>query len=284
MKYFLLLFIFIALQISAQNPLKFDKKQIDAENNWVAIPMEKEGEYALGFIYLDLDAGLTLQYEGNFSIEKDGQFKRLGEAEKTNSMKIRLQPNNNLCAIIPDAKLKDLKVEKTPDWLKIYNADPESSRTLYSRGFMYNHHDQPAKALIYLEKADKKDPLYNGLQTELAYSYNALGKFDLAEKALQKAIVADSNNCYTYKELAYTYTKGGSLEKAITTFETMSKMDCKEVSFVTETAYNIAYEYYKKRDEVNFKKWKSEMLKWAKSGDAYSKNVAAMEQEWNKKD
>ena len=36
------------------------------------------------------------------------------------------------------------------------------------------------KALIYLQSG-KIDPKFKGLQTELAFSYNVLGKFDKAE-------------------------------------------------------------------------------------------------------
>lgn len=282
MKYSFILFIIFTTSLNAQNLLKFDKRNVQCEDKWIAYQIDKDSTYTFGFIYVDSQAGLTLNYEGKFKIDNNGKFNRI-ERETKNEigfMKVRLQPNRIAIAEIPESKFKELNIEKIPSWLKSYKTDENSVDRLYSWGYMYNGWNECEKALTFLEKADKINPKFKGLQTELAFSYNALGKFDKAEVSLKKAITENPKDCYTYKELAYTYTKLVKLEKVTETYETMTKI-CSEQNFIQETAHNLAYEYFKTKDKVNFKKWKTEAEKWSKSENQYTKNLNKMETELN---
>lgn len=283
MKNVIILFIFFTMSLNAQSLLKFDKRSVQCEDKWVATQMEKDSTYTFGFIYIDSQAGLTLNYEGKFKIDKKGNFNRLEDEldSKLGFMKIRLQPNRVLFAEIPESKFKELKIEETPSWLATYKTDENTIERLYRWGYMYNGWDECSKALTFLEKAEKINPKFKGLQTELAFSYNALEKYDKAETALKKALEYNPNDCYTYKELAYTYTKQVKLEKVSDVYNTMSEI-CKENKFIQETAYNLAYEYFKIKDKAKFKKWKIETEKWSKSENLYTKNLNLMETELNK--
>lgn len=283
MKYFLILVTLFTANLNAQNVLKFDKRNVQCEDKWISYQMDKDSTYTFGFIYIDAQAGLTFNYEGKFKIEKDGKFTKL-KSEFGNNVgfiKSRLQPNRIAIAEIPEEKFKELNIEKTPNWLKNYKTDENSIGRLYRWGYMYNGWNECEKALTYLEKANKIDPNFKGLQTELAYSYNALGKFDKAELALKKAIVDNPKDCYTYKELAYTYTKQVNFEKVAETYLIMTKI-CTDENYVQETAHNLAYEYYKLKDKVNFKKWKTEAEKWSKSENQYIINLNNMQAELDK--
>jgi tetratricopeptide (TPR) repeat protein len=283
MKYFFILITLFTASINAQNLLKFDKRNVQCEDKWIAYQIDNDSTYTFGFIYLDSEAGLTLNYEGKFKIDKNGKFNRVesGTKKEIGFMKVRLQPSKNPIAEIPESKFKELNIEKVPNWLKLYKTDENSIQRLYRWGYTYNGWNESEKALTYLEKADKLDPKFKGLQTELAFSYNALGKFEKAELSLKKAIAENPKDCYTYKELAYTYTKLVELKKVIETYENMSNI-CSEQNFIQETAYNLAYEYFKNKDKVNFKKWKTEAEKWSKSENQYTKNLNQMETELNK--
>ncbi len=241
MKYFLILFTIITTSINAQDALKFDKKNFQCEDKWVAFQKSEDDTYMFGFIYIDAQAGLTLNHEGNFKIDSKGRFIRVDEETKNDIgfMKARLEPSNVAIAEIPESKFKELKIEKTPDWLKTYKQDENSLKRLYRWGYMYNGWSEFEKALTYLEKAEKIEPNFAGLQTELAFSYNALGEFEKAEKSLKKAIANDPKDCYAYKELAFANTKMLQLEKAIETYNTMAKI-CSEKDYIRETAYNLA--------------------------------------------
>jgi tetratricopeptide (TPR) repeat protein len=283
MKYFLILLTLFTANLNAQNLLKFDKRNVQCEDKWISYQMDKDSTYTFGFIYIDSQAGLTFNYEGKFKIEKDGKFNKLKSefGNEVGFMKYRLQPNRIAIAEIPEEKFKELNIEKTPNWLKFYKTDENSVDRLYRWGYMYNAWSEYEKALTYLEKANKIDPKFKSLQTELAFSYNALGKFDKAEFALKKAIKENPKDCYTYKELAYTYTNLVNFEKVAETYLIMAKI-CTEQNFVQETAHNLAFEYFKIKDKINFKKWKAEAEKWSKSENQYTKNLNNMQAELDK--
>lgn len=274
----LLVFLFLfSIQIYSQTDLKFDKRFVQSEDHWVAFPADSIGQYPFGFIYIDSQAGLTLDYSGTFKIDSNGKYiaTKIGIS---GTAKYRLQPNNVLVSFIQDQKLKELEVEKIPDWLKIYKGDEESIDRLYRWGYMYNGYNEIEKALTYLEKAEKKDPNYKGLQTELAFSYNALKKFDKAEIALNKALQQNPKDCYSLKEMAYTYRHMDKLDKSEMVYNKM-KLDCTEKNYIQETAYNLAFRYYELKDKKNFEKWSVEARKWL-SNNQYTKNLDALEKEF----
>ncbi len=283
MKYFLILFTLISTNLNAQNLLKFNKRNVQCENKWICYQMNKDSIYNFGFIYIDSQAGLTLNYEGDFKIDKQGNYKRVEPKEKKAVlfMKARLQPNRVAIAEIPEEKFKELEIVKTPEWLANYKGVENSIEHLFRWGYLYNSYEEIEKALTYLEKAEKINPNFKGLQTELAFSYNALGKFDKAEIALQNELKNNPNDCYTLKELAYTYNQSGKQDKSIDTYNKMTTL-CKNKSFVQETAYNLAYKYFELKDKVKFEKWSKETKKWFETENKFTKNLKLLEIEINK--
>ena len=281
MKYLIALFILFSSTVNSQTTLKFDTTNIESVDKWVVFQKAKDSVYYnFGFIYLDSSAGLTLHYEGKFKIDEKGNFKKekTEVASQTTFMKVRMEPNKNLIAQIPENKLKELGILKTPDWLKIYKGEENSVENLYKIGYLYNGYNQFEKALELLQKAEKINPKFKALQTELAFSYNALNRFDDAEIALKKAINQNPKDCYTYKELAYTYTKKVNFKMVEETYNKMVKI-CDQKNFIQETAHNLAYEYYKLKDKTNFKKWKEESVKWSDSDNQFTQNLKQMELE-----
>lgn len=283
MKYLFSIFFifFLSESTNAQNILKFDKANYQCEDKWVAYQMNKDSTYTFGFIYIDSQAGLTFDYEADFKIEKDGKFTRLDKIENSTNIKSRLQANRVAIAEIPKSKFLELKIDKTPKWLIHYKTDENSIDRLYRWGYMYNGWNECEKALTYLEKAEKIDPNFKGLQTELAFSYNALKIYNKAEICLLKSIKINPNDCYAYKELAYSYIHQEKTKEVIDTYNTMVKT-CKEDNFKQEVAFNLAGKHYEAKDKINFKKWKTEAEKWSKSENKFTKNLKLMETELNK--
>ncbi len=282
MKHFIYFILLFSISLNAQNVLKFDKANYQCEDKWVAYQMDKDSTYMFGFIYIDSHAGLTFNYEGRIKINKDGKFSRVDKIDNTEvGIKSRLQASRVAIAEIPESKFLELKIEKTPKWLVNYKTDENSIDRLYRWGYMYNGWNECEKALTFLEKAEKIDPNFKGLQTELAFSYNALEKFNKAEICLLKAIKSAPDDCYTYKELAYSYIHQNKTKEVIETYNTMVKR-CKEDNFKQEVAFNLAGKYYEAKDKINFKKWKTEAEKWSKSENQYTKNLKLMETGLNK--
>ncbi len=279
MKYLLLLVLLFVTRLNAQTTLNFDKLFIQSEDKWVAFQPDKDSAYAFGFIYIDAQAGLTLNYEGTFKILPTGAF--VPKKLDSTSMKVRLEPNNVLVAFIPDNKFKELNIAPIPDWLKYYKKDTGSVERLYRWGFMYNGWDDCAKALTYLEKAEKLNPKFKGLAVELSFSYNCLKQFDKAELILEEEIKTNATDAYVNKEYIYTLTKNNKIDKAVTQFES-SIQTLKDSQYNAENCYNILQYYYTEKDKVNFNKWYDVFQKQVNDNKRMAKYVDNMKTDINK--
>lgn len=137
MKYSLTAMLLFSTIINAQNILKFDKRFVESEDRWVAFQMDKDGTYSYGFIYIDAQAGLTYNYEGNFKITDEGVF--VPKKLDSTSLKVRLQPNNVKVAFIPESKFSELKIDAIPDWLKYYKTDSALFKDFTAGVFFITH-------------------------------------------------------------------------------------------------------------------------------------------------
>lgn len=279
MRYFLIFIFFIATNLKAQTLLNFDKRFVESEDEWVAFSPDKDSSYAYGFIYIDEQAGLTLNYEGTFKITPTGQF--IPKKLNSTNMKVRLQPNNVLVAFIPESKFQELEITAIPEWLKYYKTDTNSVSRLYHWGFMYNGWNECAKALTFLEKAEKIEPTYKELAVELAYSYNCLGQYDNAASVLKDALKANPQDAYTNKELIYALIKSGQLDKASESCKKAIAI-CTDKTYNGENCYNLLHTYFVKKDKENFSVWLSETKKWNANNDQLLKSITTMEREMNK--
>jgi len=279
MKYLLIAFLFITTTLHAQTILKFDKRFVESEDRWVAFQKGEDSSYMYGFIYIDPQAGLTLNYEGTFTILDNGDF--VPKKLDTVGIKARLQPNNVKVAFIPTEKFKDLKIEATPEWLKYYKTDTNSVQRLYRWGFMYNGWDQCEKALTYLERAQKIDPQYKGLAVELAFSYNCLGNYDKALTVLKNALDLNPTDAYINKEFIYALVKSDQLDKAAESCKKAMSV-CKDKTYNGEECYNLLHAFYMKKDKENFKQWVDETKKWTSENAKMTRSIAIMEEEINK--
>jgi tetratricopeptide (TPR) repeat protein len=274
MKYLIIFLSLIAINLKAQTDLKFDKRFVESEDKWVAFQMDKDSTYSFGFIYIDAQAGLTLNSEGKFKISTSGKY--IPEKLDSISLKVRLLPNSVKVAFIPKTKFEELKISTIPEWLKYYKTDTLSIERLYRWGFLYNSWDECTKALTYLEKAQTINPKFNGLEFELAYAYNALQQYDKAITVLKSAIETTPNDCYLYKELSFAEMHIGQLDKASETCKKGIPL-CTDKAMKCELAYNLAYQYYKIKDKKNFKTWADLTRKYSSKGDQFSTNIDKME-------
>ncbi len=244
--------------IYSQDVLNFNKKFVECEDKWIIFEPNKDKSFTFGFIYIDEQAGLTFNREGKFSIGEDKliKVKRLKDA----NIKIRLRPNDVKVAIIPESMYKDLQITKKPEWLKYYKTDTTSVKRLFRWGFIYNGYNECSKALSYLKKAKEIDPKYEGLNVELAFSYNCLNDFENAMKILEEEIILKPIDAYVNKEYIYSITKTDEIDKATKRYFKVLKT-IEDHTFNAENSFNIMQYYYKKKDLKNFKTWYEEFKK-----------------------
>lgn len=279
MKNLILIFILLSSQLAAQVNLKFDKRFVECEDKWVAFSKDEDGSYLYGFIYIDEQAGLTFNREGKFRINADNSFtvEKLKEA----SIKARLEPNNVKVAILPETIFKDLQIEAIPEWLKYYKTDTASVQRLYKWGFMYNAWNECSKALTYLLRAREVDPSYEGLNVEIAFSYNCLEEYDKAEQILEEELKAHPTNAYVNKEYIYTITKTQHIDKATAQFF-KSVETIKDKTWHAENCFNILQYYYKAKDVTNFNSWYTELQKWPIGNQLITEYANRMKADINK--
>lgn len=259
MKYLVLLFVLATTKLNAQSNLTFNKRFVECEDKWVAFNKNKDNSFPYGFIYIDPEAGLTLNYQGTFKISSNGKFIPT-KLDSVNNMIIRLKPNNILVAFIPKNKFTELKIDSIPTWLKFYKTNKNSIERLYKWGYMYNGWNECKKALTFLKKANQMNPNYKGLAVELAYSYNCLKQYDLAENILKENININPDNAYVNKEYIYTLSKNNKIKKAIQQYK-LAKKTIKDKQYDVENCYNILQYFYFQKDQKKFNKWYEELSK-----------------------
>ncbi len=257
----LFFFIFCSFaKLSAQtDSLVFDKKVIDCENKWVAYPLKKAEKYAFGFIYLDTQAGLTINMEGFFSIV-NGVFTP-EKLTKTVSHKIRLKPRSRPVMIIPEPRFKELDIPEKPEWLKFYETKSDSLKHWLAWGTYLNANNESKRALNYLEKIYAVNSSYKGLPFELSYSYNALGNFEKAIPILEKVLQSEPEDCSLYKELSFAKMHLNMLEEAENVYKKMLE-SCHDNKQKGEVSFNLATIYHNKHDFDKTKIWLEESKQW----------------------
>ncbi len=279
MKKLILILCLLTIKLNAQVSLQFDKRFIDCEDKWVILSMKEDSTHIYGFVYLDEEAGLTFNREGNFKYNPDKTIKI--EKQTNYSVKIRIEPTNVKVAVIPEAMYKDLEIEKTPDWLKFYKSDTVSVKRLYRLGYTHNAWNECEKALTFLTKAKEKNPTFNGLNVELAFSYNCLKKYDQAEEILTEEILINPTDAYVNKEYIYTLAKNKKIEKATQQFKS-SIRTLKDDTYNAENCYNILQYFYYEKDKKNFQIWYKEFSKHSTKNEAMKKYADNMKSLINK--
>ncbi|ESU18690.1 hypothetical protein FCR2A7T_20920 [Flavobacterium cauense R2A-7] len=252
-KLILFIVLFSTIYSVAQDKLNFNTKFTQSEDKWVAFSADSLGSHIFGFIYIDSEAGLTFDYSGSFKIDSNGKY-LLKKKEMEGAIKHRLQPNNVLVAIIPESHFAELGVSKFPEWLKYYKEDENTIERLYKWGYMYNGWGECAKALEFLEKANKINPDYKGLRVELGFSYNCLGQSQKAISILKAALKTEPKDAYIYKELLYSQIHNDQLDDAVKTYDKVVA-EIADKTYNAENAFNILGVYFRQKNIKKFNEW-----------------------------
>jgi len=255
-------------QSKTPDTLQFNKRASRSVNQWVVFPKAPNNpKYAYGFIYMDATAGITFHLAGNFTIAKNGTYlvDSAARAKLMNSMyKVRLAPNTKLVSFLPRSHYSDLSITGDPDWLKIYQRDTTTLTYNVTMGKHLNTMNDCEYAITYLLKTYKVQPHTPGVEFELAYAYNVLGRYDGAINVLVLAIKNDNTNVLLIKELGYSYLQQKNIDKAIEVYKD-GITACGEghANEKTEMAMNIASGYkYQKNDDLA-KEWYIKAKTWA---------------------
>lgn len=279
--FFLLLISTVAF--SQENVLKFDKKLIECENKWVLLPKkEKDSTYGLGFFYIDRTAGFSIKLDKTL-ILKNGIINSI-DSTQNSSISHRVSNGQYLVEIVSNKILEKFKIDKYPRFFeKSYLPDnfENDSNDLVKRGYWYNALGRSDIALPLLEKAKLINNKTENLNFELAFAYNVTKQFEKSISLLHIGIKNEKNNFLLYKELIYALVENNQIAKAEIAFSNGIKI--KEKKYADESAYNIAYGYFKLKNKPKFEEWKKLVTSYStKTDSAILKQLDLLSKELNK--
>lgn len=274
----------LAADDSQKSPaLRYDLHMSDCENRWIALYHEPEdNDYTYAFVYVDPQAGFTVQYGGRFTIGGDGKYHLAPNPlppEKMN-LKIRLD-QNGIAALLPSEALAQLGLPEKPDWLKFYEDKTDPVTHKVNWGFFYNSIGDSRRALDYLESAYKERPDAPRVVFELTYAYNATGRPEDAIRVAKSEFTKNPKDELGCREIAFAYLRLKSYKDATGQYEACIAL-CAEseagMAEKSELAMNMSAAYEALGDTANRDAWLEKAKSWAPKGSAVYKHFHPGEQ------
>jgi len=268
--------------------LSYSVHMSDCEGRWVALyhmPAD-DPHYAYGFVYIDPQAGFTMDFGGNFTIQADGSYHAVLDpihsiqGDHPADLRIRLE-QNGVAALLPPRALEQLGLPEKPDWLKFYEdtADPVTHKVNW--GFFYNAIGDSRRALDYLQSAYGENPDAPRVVVELSYAYNALGRPGDALRVLKSAFDKKPKDESLCREMAYADLTLKSYKVATEQYPLcIALCDDSETGMAekSELAFDLSSAYNGLGDTANHDAWEVKAKVWAPKGSAVYKHFHPDEQ------
>lgn len=250
----------------------------ECEDQWVYFKQSSDDSlYHYGFVFLDEQAGFTLNHEGEFKVLPSGRWEALPQDTSRNT-KIRLSATHLRVALMSADKRLDLNLPPVPDWLELYKFDTGSVQSLIRRGYHYNHVGASHRALVELLTAYQVDPHAIGLAFELAYAHNHLENYAKAIEVIERSIRYNGNDAMLYRELAYALAGLGNMGQAEITSRAGIEV-CNDNENRAEIAVHMATAWYNAGDTKKFKEWAQIVRQFAPADSPFLEHVANYESE-----
>ena len=263
------IFFFLVIMLSAQKQnlpkdIVFDTPIFETEKQWVFLPPKDENSTMLfaAMLYYDQAAGYTLELGETFDIKNGNLIKQESEDPNTGSTKVRWNNLKLKVAKLSDQRSKEFKIEKTPEWLSNYYPKNITNEDLVDKYSSLNGADFSDIALPKLEELHQQKYRSAKFYFELAYAYNALGKYAEAEKVIDEADQNGLNDELLIKEMLYAKNNLGNTDRSAKyLLANLDKM--KTQLFKDENISNLIVHFFKQ------KRYK-DALEWVK---IYRKNL-----------
>lgn len=263
--------------------LQFNTAFVDAENQYIVMPIKPEqSEFMFGLVYFDQHSGYNFQYLGDFKLE-NGKYLKIPKENETSGMWIYRWDHLGLkVALLPKNRIAELGLETTPSFLESYKSSDPIEEQIVNKASSMNGAGVSNLALPHLEKLDKENYKSAKFFFELAFAYNALGKFAEAEKTSEKAINNGFLDDLIRKEYLFALVNQNKLDVAEkflnANLEKYENEDNKVESIINFIALN---NHFKKKDQA--KKW-LQILKSEVATDRYQKQIEQLEKLVNSND
>lgn len=273
-----LLFLFLSFQIGVfaqvelPKDLVFDKTFFEAENQYIMLsPNKSSAEAFVGLAYFDDSAGFSFRLLGMYSPET----KTVSLADSNGITLVRWENLGAKVAVVPQNLVAEWKLPEVASFLKNYKSSKPAKELLVDKLSFANGAGLYETALTGLLKLKNENYKSEKFYFELAFSYNALGKFADAEKIITEAESNGLKNELLVKEKHYsllhqnkTSEAGDYLKNNFSNF--------KNKNYLSESIINQTLFYYNSKDFQNAEKWIANYRKEIGT-DQYVKHIDSIE-------
>lgn len=258
--------ILLTLNLKGQNCLfNFSEPFYECVDRWVALKGDDaDTTPVVGFVYLDLQAGFTFNYEGRLRWNSEHKLQVINDIDNT-GLKIRIPPTWAPMAPLSESQLSEANLPAAPDWLATYKKNDDPELALLITGWYYNQASGGEHlAIAPLEELWQKNPGHEGVAFELSYAYNATKQYDKAKLILTHALETD-HDFSLYRELGYACLGLDQPEEAEEAFKKgIMRTDLDEQR--AEMATNMALYYLRTSNLEKYQEWRNTTLKYTHKG------------------
>ena len=252
--------------------LRYNVHMSDCENHWVALYRQPDDrDYTYGFVYIDPQAGFTLQYVGHFTIADNNNFQEAPNPLPPDNLnlKIRLEGHNGIAALLPTRALEQLRLPAKPDWLAFYEDKADAVTHQVKWGFFYNDIGDSQRAIRYLEPAYRQNPNAPRVAFELTYAYNAVGQPSDAIRVSKDEFARNPKDELLCREIAFAYLHLKSYKEAAGQYQVCIALlpDSESTrAEKSELSMNLSAAYGYLGDAANRDVWLQKARDWAPKG------------------
>lgn len=251
----------IHAQSAATPGFAFDQRISDCEARWFAAQTQG-GKVNLGFLYIDPQAGFTIEHYGN--LEREGTQLVAVKSELHGKARMIQRVGSNFAAsCLGDETVASLGLPPEPESMQFYRDERPPGEHHASWAYHYNHIGASDVALTHVAKARAAGYSSPALTFEHAFALNATGQFDQVVVLLTPVAKARDALPDTVAELAYAHLMQGEYEQAIGHYKrALDGKGVKSTERRWQFAQNIARAYERLGD--------TELRdKWLRTADAY---------------
>jgi tetratricopeptide (TPR) repeat protein len=233
------------------------------ENHWFVGEDRDPSARALGFAYVDSQAGFTAEMRGEVVLgRKDEWVRRTNALEGTARLIMRI-PSNMPVRCLTAEEVTTLGLPIEPEGQDAYQDTRESGAHWASWASHYNHIGAVEQGLEFARRARKGGNVSRLAFFEEGFSLNALEKYDEAVVVLATGVKNFPKDAEMVGELAYSHLAKGHFQEAISLYQ--QAIDVIKPGSRTrraEFAQNVAVAYKNLGNQESAATWFKRAREW----------------------
>jgi tetratricopeptide (TPR) repeat protein len=238
----------------------------DCEGRWILSESSKsEDVRLLGYVYVDRNAGFTIEAHGEVTLAPDGALVRQPDPLEGKARVIIRVERNDPAVCLSDDQTKQLGLPVEWEYRDNYEDHRPPGPHYTAWASHYNQIGGFEHALEFVRLARAENYSSSTLDLEHGFALNALKRYDDAIGTLDEALKRYPRDVEITAELGYANLSLHRSPLAIDLYRRALSYDKKRASSRrAEFAGNIANAYRQLGDAKQERKWREKSLEWQK--------------------